>query len=166
MFLGLTIRLISPWPAPSTWQDKLAFSSFYVGGAICLGFSSAFHTCIPHSQRVSLALNRLDYTGISALIVGSFVPAIRFGFVCSPKTAAFFTALVVSLGAAATYTVLAPNGHSNENRRRRTWTFIGLGLSGVLPVAYACVSFGVSRLRGTRSPSCKRLTPLTDQSIF
>lgn len=125
-----------------TWIDKAAFACFYFGGALCLGFSATFHTCSCH-RHASLPMNRLDYCGIVALIWGSFVPAIRTAFFCYPRTAVFFVGLVTFLSAATIYTVLAPNAHSNEFRRRRTWTFIGLGLSAVLPVGYACFKFGV-----------------------
>lgn len=60
--------------------DILMFSCFFVGAALCLGMSAAYHTISNHSEHVNRVGNQLDYVGIVCLIWGSFVPSIYYGF--------------------------------------------------------------------------------------
>lgn len=65
-------------------SDILAFGCFILGALICLSMSATFHTISNHSPTVNRLGNQLDYAGIVALIVGSFVPSIYYGFYCDP----------------------------------------------------------------------------------
>lgn len=56
--------------------------------------SATFHCLLDHSQQVARWGNKLDYTGIVALIVGSYVPALYYGFFCEPKMMASYLFLV------------------------------------------------------------------------
>ncbi len=53
-----------------------------LGGVICLGCSATFHLSIAHSEKVNNFFNRLDYAGISLLIVGSSYPPNYYLFNC------------------------------------------------------------------------------------
>lgn len=44
---------------------------------------------------------RLDYTGISLLIVGSFIPWIYYGFYCRPQPMIIYITMISILGIAA-----------------------------------------------------------------
>lgn len=68
----------------ATAGDVAAFSCFFVGAIVCLGMSATYHALVDHSEQVSKWGNKLDYTGIVALIVGSYVPALYYGFFCQP----------------------------------------------------------------------------------
>lgn len=68
----------------ATAGDVAAFSCFFAGAVICLGMSATFHALVDHSEQVAKWGNKLDYTGIVALIVGSYVPALYYGFFCQP----------------------------------------------------------------------------------
>lgn len=52
------------------------------GAVFCLGCSALFHLFIAHSEKVSNLLNRLDYAGISILIVCSCYPLNFYLFNC------------------------------------------------------------------------------------
>lgn len=52
------------------------------GAAFCLGCSALFHLFIAHSEKVNNLLNRLDYAGISILIVCSCYPLNLYLFNC------------------------------------------------------------------------------------
>lgn len=65
-------------------SDILAFGCFVLGAVFCLSMSATFHTISNHSPLVNRLGNQLDYVGIVALIVGSFVPSIYYGFYCDP----------------------------------------------------------------------------------
>lgn len=64
--------------------DILAFGCFVFGAVFCLSMSATFHAISNHSPLVNRLGNQLDYAGIVALIVGSFVPSIYYGFYCEP----------------------------------------------------------------------------------
>lgn len=51
---------------------------------LCLGISAFYHTISNHSHAVNRFGNQLDYLGIIALITGSFMPSIYYGFYCDP----------------------------------------------------------------------------------
>lgn len=65
-------------------SDILAFGCFVLGAVFCLSMSAIFHTISNHSPLVNRLGNQLDYVGIVALIVGSFIPSIYYGFYCDP----------------------------------------------------------------------------------
>lgn len=69
---------------PASGSDILAFGCFVIGAVVCLSMSATFHTISNHSPLVNRLGNQLDYAGIVALIVGSFVPSIYYGFYCEP----------------------------------------------------------------------------------
>lgn len=59
-------------------------SVFLAGAVVCLSCSAFFHTVTCHSMEVSHRCNKLDYVGIVALISGTFVPIVGYGFSSSP----------------------------------------------------------------------------------
>lgn len=52
---------------------------------LCLGLSATFHTIMNHSAEVAKWGNKLDYSGIVFLIVGSYVPALYYALFCLPN---------------------------------------------------------------------------------
>ena len=69
---------------PITLADLCVFGCFFGGAVICLGLSAVYHTISNHSPAVARLGNQLDYIGIVALIAGSFVPSVYYGFYCDP----------------------------------------------------------------------------------
>lgn len=51
--------------------DELVFACFLCGAALCLGMSATYHALSNHSESVAKWGNKLDYSGIVCLIVGS-----------------------------------------------------------------------------------------------
>lgn len=87
--LGLTAlyffkTFIVPRYSTASTIDVLVFACFFAGAFICLGMSATFHALCNHSPEVARWGNKLDYTGIVFLIVGSYVPALYYGFYCLP----------------------------------------------------------------------------------
>jgi adiponectin receptor len=74
--------LVAPRYESASAADVLVFGCFFGGAFCCLGMSATFHTLCNHSEKVAMWGNKLDYTGIVFLIVGSFVPALWYGFYC------------------------------------------------------------------------------------
>jgi len=79
MYAVIAPRYPSAGPA-----DELVFACFSLGAALCLGMSATFHTLSNHSEAVAKWGNKLDYSGIVCLIVGSYIPAMYYGLFCDP----------------------------------------------------------------------------------
>ncbi len=90
-------KVLQPRYAQATTHDILAFSCFFLGAAICLGMSAAYHLISNHSPAVNKFGNQLDYVGIVLLISGSFVPSIYYGFWCDTILQKFYWAMVRQL---------------------------------------------------------------------
>lgn len=86
--------IVHPRYVSATTSDVLVFSCFFCGAFLCLGMSATFHTLVDHSQAVAKWGNKLDYTGIVALIVGSYVPTLYYGFFCRPTLMTLYLYLV------------------------------------------------------------------------
>ncbi len=65
-----------------TAADYAVFACFFGGAIVCLGISANFHLFSNHSPEVCRFGNQCDYVGIVALITGSFVPSVHYGFFC------------------------------------------------------------------------------------
>ncbi|KAI9698594.1 MAG: hypothetical protein M1820_007393 [Bogoriella megaspora] len=61
-------------------DDMIVLICFFIGAVACLGMSATYHLISNHSETVAVFGNKLDYLGIVALIWGSFVPCIYYGF--------------------------------------------------------------------------------------
>ncbi|KAG8840614.1 hypothetical protein FRB91_005886 [Serendipita sp. 411] len=127
-------------------MDELFMALFMTGALICLFLSGAFHTMSCHSKPIHDVFHRLDYAGIVILTVGSFYPAVYYGYYCDPKMASFWLAVLTLTGASTAYIVLSPTYATPAYRRTRAYLFIALGLSGALPVLQLLITEGYSHL--------------------
>lgn len=80
--------------ATASRADVLVFACFFAGAVACLGMSATFHTLSNHSPAVARWGNKLDYAGIVLLIVGSYVPALYYGFWCHPELMVLYQSIV------------------------------------------------------------------------
>ncbi|KZV67892.1 HlyIII-domain-containing protein [Peniophora sp. CONT] len=126
--------------------DKLVFAIFLSAAVFCLGASAFYHTCCVHSQKVAARCHALDYSGIVVLIVGSFFPCIYYAFYCEPHYQALYLGIITTAGLGAAYIVLNPQYGKGTHRKARTYVFIALGLSSVLPVSHAFITHGFRTL--------------------
>jgi len=121
----------------STWPLIIHLLS----GFFCLGCSATFHLFWIQNEQILNTLSRLDYGGISILILGSSVPAITYSFQCDavhlPRNI-FLTIITVS----STLTFLmmmTPSLNSPSWRSVRAGLFIVLGLSAGIPWIYVAI---------------------------
>ncbi|VDM47170.1 unnamed protein product [Toxocara canis] len=128
------------------FQEKMVFSFFFAGAILCLGASFAFHTVSCHSVAVVRIFCKLDYLGISLLIVGSFIPWIYYGFYCRREPKITYIAMVCVLGIAAVIVSLWDKFSESRYRPFRAGVFAGMGLSGVVPTMHFMITDGVKPL--------------------
>ncbi|KAK6942336.1 AdipoR/hemolysin-III-related [Dillenia turbinata] len=112
----------------------------FLGGAMgCLLCSSISHLLACHSKRYNLFFWRLDYAGISLMIVCSFFAPIYYAFYCNPYSRIFYLTSISILGITTIITLLAPVFSSPRFRSFRAALFLTMGFLGVIPAAHAVV---------------------------
>lgn len=82
---GVLYSVLAPRYATATREDVYAFTCYFAGAVLCLGMSATYHTIQNHSHEVAIWGNKLDYLGIVALIWGSFIPVLYYGFMEEPE---------------------------------------------------------------------------------
>ncbi|KAL2260818.1 hypothetical protein VTK26DRAFT_5062 [Humicola hyalothermophila] len=138
--------VVAPRYATAAAGDVLAFACFFGGAAACLGMSATFHTLCNHSPEVAMWGNKLDYTGIVFLIVGSYVPALYYGFFCHEVWMTGYLAAIALLGLGCLGVSWFEHFRTPAWRPYRALMFVGLGLSGVVPVLHALAFYSLREL--------------------
>uniref|UniRef100_A0A8R1HQE5 Progestin and adipoQ receptor-like protein 1 n=2 Tax=Caenorhabditis japonica TaxID=281687 RepID=A0A8R1HQE5_CAEJA len=128
------------------FQEKVVFSFFFVGAVLCLGLSFAFHTLSCHSVPIVKIFCKLDYMGISLLIIGSFIPWIYYGFYCRREPKITYIAMVSVLGIGAIVVSLWDKFSESRFRPIRAAVFVGMGCSGIVPTVHYIITDGVRSL--------------------
>ncbi|KAH7350217.1 adiponectin receptor protein [Plectosphaerella cucumerina] len=123
-------------------SDLLVFSCFFGGAVACLGMSATYHALSNHSPSVSRWGNKLDYSGIVLLIVGSYVPALYYGLFCHPKLITVYLGCICLLGFGCGIVSWLEHFRTPEWRPFRAAMFVCFGLSGVVPVVHGLLLHG------------------------
>lgn len=110
---------------------------FLAGAMCCLIFSSVSHLLACHSKRLTLFFWRLDYAGISVMIVCSFFAPVYYCFYCQPLFSILYLTSITILGILAIITLLAPSLSSPRFRTFRASVFLAMGFSGLIPAVHA-----------------------------
>ncbi|KAL2177092.1 hemolysin-III related-domain-containing protein [Thermothelomyces heterothallicus CBS 202.75] len=139
-------EVIAPRYATASSADALVFACFFAGAFCCLGMSATYHTLSNHSEEVAKWGNKLDYTGIVFLIVGSYVPALWYGFFCRAEWLTFYLGAIALLGLGCLVVSWFEHFRTPAWRPYRALMFVGLGLSGVVPVLHGLTFYGYREL--------------------
>ncbi|XP_072106097.1 adiponectin receptor protein 2-like, partial [Mobula birostris] len=78
----------------------------------------------------------LDYSGITLLIMGSFVPWLYYSFYCSPQPRLIYLITVCVLGITAIVVSQWDRFATPQYRAVRAGVFLSLGLSGLVPTLH------------------------------
>lgn len=108
----------------------------------CLLASSACHLLSCHSEHTSYVMLRLDYAGISALIVTSILPEIYYIFACDPFMQNLYASAITICGIATVIVSLFPVFETPEFRILRSLLFVCMALLGWVPIVHKLVLFG------------------------
>ncbi|CAD5227276.1 unnamed protein product [Bursaphelenchus xylophilus] len=145
-FIGVAAYFLTRPNDMINWRDKLVFSNFFAGAIFCLGLSFSFHTVQCHSQGVGKLFSKLDYSGITMLIVGSFVPWIYYSFYCRTIPKVIYIGMIVILGTAALVVSLWDKFSEPKFRALRAIVFVLMGLSSFAPVTHLFITDGFDYL--------------------
>ncbi|KAI1143389.1 HlyIII-domain-containing protein [Hypoxylon sp. FL0543] len=139
-------HVIVPRYASANSSDVLVFACFFAGAVLCLGMSATFHAISNHSEEVAKWGNKLDYSGIVFLIVGSYVPALYYGLFCLPKLMTIYLYGIFVLGLGCGIVSWVEQFRTPRWRPYRAAMFVGLGVSGVVPVCHGLSIYGYRSL--------------------
>ncbi|ROW09798.1 hypothetical protein VMCG_02175 [Cytospora schulzeri] len=137
---------IAPRYTSATGTDWLVFGCFFAGAFSCLGMSATYHALCNHSPGVAKWGNKLDYTGIVYLILGSYVPAMHYGFYCLPSLMQLYLSTICLLGLGCLTVSWFEHFRTPEWRPYRAMMFVGLGVSGVFPIIHGLTIYGYAEL--------------------
>eukprot|EP01066_Platyproteum_vivax_P021277 Platyproteum_vivax@DN9324_c0_g1_i1.p1 len=126
----------------STSLDVWPILIFCTVAINCLLSSASFHLFGVYSREWFRRLVRLDYTGITLLITGSFTPLLYYGFYCSKwyvilhhvLPSIFASIILLAIMNRRFFSFLKP-----EYAFARVSVFIGFGLSGFLPIVHMVI---------------------------
>ncbi|KAF6811663.1 ADIPOR-like receptor SPBC12C2.09c [Colletotrichum plurivorum] len=133
---------IRPRYASASQADVVVFSCFFAGAVACLGMSATYHAISNHSPAVAKWGNKLDYSGIVFLIVGSYVPALYYGFFCHPGLMTIYLNTIALLGLGCGAVSWIEHFRTPAWRPFRAGMFVALGASGVVPVLHGLRLYG------------------------
>jgi len=122
--------------------QKIVFIFFFLGAITCLGLSCTYHTLMCHSRRVNQVFHKLDYVGISLLIVGSYVPFTYYGFYCLDTARRVYLAVIALLSIATIVVTMADRFATPTYRPVRAFLFVCLGCFGIIPAYHFVQSQG------------------------
>ncbi|KAI6668619.1 hypothetical protein NL676_010818, partial [Syzygium grande] len=81
-------------PAATQWP----FFVFLGGSMFCLLSSSICHLFSCHSHCLNIQLLRMDYVGITVMIITSFFPPIYYIFRCEPHWQLIYISGITAMG--------------------------------------------------------------------
>ncbi|PHH49728.1 ADIPOR-like receptor SPBC12C2.09c [Ceratocystis fimbriata CBS 114723] len=145
--------VIAPRYESASPADIAVFAAFLGGAVLCLGMSATYHALSNHSSSVAKWGNKLDYTGIVFLIVGSYVPALYYGFYCDIILRELYTTLICMLGFGCVLVSWIERFRTPEWRPYRALMFVALGTSGVVPILQGLEKYGWTHLQQRMSLS-------------
>lgn len=121
-----------------TYIDRWPLIVHILSAMFCLGCSSIFHLFQIHSKKWDELLSRLDYAGISVLIMGSSYPPIFYVFACKEVfwIRNIFLGLITTTCMCAFISTLHPVMNKPELRTCRSMMYVFLGLSAGAPFIY------------------------------
>jgi adiponectin receptor len=122
--------------------EKLFLSIFFIAAQAQMLFSAIFHLfcCINSTAYVSLA--KLDYSGITFMIVGSMYPVIYFGFACYETHMIVYLVVFTVFGAIGLAVSLLKVFSTARFLFVRTGFFLLFGFSGAAPVVHLSAIYG------------------------
>ncbi|KAF7564044.1 hypothetical protein G7046_g28 [Stylonectria norvegica] len=135
------------WYPDATFGDRAVLHVYLTACAVCFGVSATYHTLLCHSHEAADRWVRLDYAGISVLILGSFVPGLYNGFYCEPMLFKGYLAMIISMGLLNIYQSMKDHYGAKNFVHQRLLPFLGLGFSAFIPIIHAAIIFPYEQLQ-------------------
>jgi len=166
-FLGFALRFFDLPKAAFLGHElsqKIVFFIFFLGVILCLSLSATFHTLTCHSKQVNWLFHKLDYVGISLLIVGSYIPWTYYGLYCHETAKAMYLAAIVTLCILTIILTMAERFATPSFRPLRAGLFVALGCFGIFPYLHFASLEGWSAVSTQLRPDI--MLPMGGMYIF
>lgn len=111
-----------------------------MGVLICLSCSTVYHLLNSLSEKAESFLSRLDYAGISLLVMGTSFPVMVYGYGCYPRIQTVLLCLISFLSITAFIVTLLPKANEPRYRWLRGVLFMALGLITSIPISLGALS--------------------------
>jgi len=135
LFLWLMVWFYQTYDLPYL-TDKLAFFMLFFGALCQMMFSTLYHLFMCMSPNSYSFFSKLDYIGISILIVGSYYPPLYYGFYCL-KSLSYLYLIGISIMGFGGIIVLSMDRFSSPRLRTfRTLLLVGIGFFAVVPIPH------------------------------
>lgn len=149
-FVALTIVLFATTlssliTAPTMTNSRVVFAVFCFGSMLCMFNSAVYHLFTGHrSLKIFTLMGRMDFLGITTLIVASFIPPLYMQFHCNPNFRIFYMVLICTLGIAG---IVGPwTRIFHEVVWLRIAVFVGMAASGVVPAIHCMYVLPLSHM--------------------
>jgi adiponectin receptor len=113
------------------------WATFFLTAITCFAGSTIYHLFFPQSIAAVYWLGILDFTGIAALVLGSYFPPVFYGFYCFPFWQRLYITGISLLG---TVTLVAPwfrFFHSQRYLVVRVCLYAMVAVAGVVPAVHS-----------------------------
>ncbi|KAL8158742.1 hypothetical protein V2J09_000279 [Rumex salicifolius] len=124
---------------PEGTAPRWPFYVFLAGSMFCLFSSAVCHLFSCHSHHVNTLLLRIDFVGITTMIITSFFPPVYYVFLCSPRWQLVYLSGITLFGLLTIAALLTPTLSSGKCRAPRALLFCSMALLGLIPAVHACV---------------------------
>ncbi|KAA8535161.1 hypothetical protein F0562_030164 [Nyssa sinensis] len=126
-------------PSLETAAARWPFYIFLAGSMFCLLSSSICHLFSCHSHYLNLFLVRIDYIGITVMIITSFFPPIYYIFQCNTHWQFIYLTGITIMGTFTIVTMLSPSLSTSKYRPFRVFLFMAMGLFGIVPAIHGLI---------------------------
>lgn len=142
----------------TTFYDRVVFFVFMAAALKCLVCSALWHTFAHIANLDAMkSLACLDYVGISVLIAASIVTMEWHGFYCNPTSQICYVSFTSALGVLGVVIPWFAWFDKVENRKYRIMFFLGIAISGAVPVSHIVYAQSMSRTWSFFNPVLKSL---------
>lgn len=156
--VGLYIYPQSPAFSDMGFYDRVIFFVFLAAALKCLVCSALWHTFAHIANLGAMkSLACLDYVGISVLIAASIVTMEWHGFYCNSTSQLCYVGFTSALGLLGVIIPWFPWFDKVENRHWRIMFFLGIAISGVVPMSHIVYTQTFSRTWAFFYPVLKSL---------
>ncbi|KAL6062137.1 Adiponectin receptor protein 2 [Balamuthia mandrillaris] len=122
--------------AVASWEDEAVFLLFLVCTQFCMAMSTCYHLFMCHSAEAYVVCIRMDLSGISAMITGSFYPTIYYIFASAPSWRFFYLATISLFAILSIAGPFLPAFHTARFRKTRVMLYGSMALFGLMPTVH------------------------------
>jgi len=136
-FVGICIETMFLDMSEAPFIHKFVIFIYLLGAIFCFFSSTIYHTFMCHSEGMINFVAKIDYSGISALILGSFYPPLFYSFYCHPVPLWIYITLITILGLSGLILPMSECYHKDSAHVFRVMLLAGMSLLGVVPALHA-----------------------------